>query len=124
MGRLQIWGAVLAVLLASFFGGAAWLSHALTLARAEGLAAGRAEVSLGVEAESAWRRAAAEAALAQTNAQAAELERSRDQQQEAYNALLAQAIRDPSGDLVCLGAGLLRALDAIGRDGGAVGAGP
>ena len=114
----------MAVLFAAFLGGAAWLSHVLAQARVDGVAAGRAEVSLAVEADSARRRALAEAALAQTNAQAAELERSRDQLQESYNALLAQSIRDTSGDLVCLGPGLVRALDAIGRDGGASGAGP
>ena len=78
----------------------------------------------------AWRASdmaafgAAQAALARTNAQVADLERARDQLQETYDALLAQTIRDPAGGLLCLGPGLVRALDALGRDGGAPGAGP
>jgi hypothetical protein len=44
----------------------------------QGLAAGRADISLAVAAESARRQAAAEAALAQTNAQIADLERARE----------------------------------------------
>jgi len=116
MARLQIWGAVLAALLASFIGGAVWLSHALAKARVEGREAGRLEVSLAVEAAGARQRAAAAEALAQTNAQVADLERARDQLQETYDALLAQSIRDPAHGRLCLDPGLVRALDAIGRD--------
>jgi hypothetical protein len=124
MARLQIWGAAFAVLLATFLGGAVWLSHALGQARAQGVAAGLAQASLAVEAQGARQRAAAEAALARTNAQVADLERARDQRQETYDALLAQTIRDPSGGRLCLGPGVVRALDAIGRDGGARSARP
>jgi hypothetical protein len=124
MGRPQLWGAALAALLAVFIGGGAWVSHALGRARAEGVTAGLAQASFAVEAQSIRQRAAAEAALAQTNAQVADLERARDQLQETYDALLAQTIRDPAGGLLCLGPGLVRALDALGRDGGAPGAGP
>ena len=110
MARLQFWGAVVAALLAAFIGGGAWLSHALAVARAQGVEAGRADV-------------AAEA-LARTNAQVANLERARDQLQETYDALLAQSIRDPAHGRLCLDPGLVRALDAIGHDGGASGARP
>ena len=116
MARLQIWGAALAALTASFIGGAFWLSHALAQARAQGLEAGRLEVSLAVEAEGARQRAGAAEALAQTNAQVADLERARDQLQETYDALLAQSIRDPAHGRLWLDPGLVRALDAIGRD--------
>lgn len=85
-------------------------------ARAQGVEAGRAEVSLAVEAEAARHRAAAAEALAQSNAQVAALERARDQLQETYDAVLAQSIRDSDRDRRCLGPGLVRALDAIGRD--------
>jgi hypothetical protein len=124
MGRLQLWGAAGAALLLAFLGGCAWVSHELARARAQGLATGRADISLAVAAESARRQAAAEAALAQTNAQIADLERARESLQEGYDALLAQSIRDPAGGVVCLGPGLVRALDALGRDGGASGARP
>jgi uncharacterized membrane protein affecting hemolysin expression len=124
MGRLQLWGAVAAALLVAVMGGAVWWSEALGRARAEGVAAGRAQAALALEAASARRRAAAEAALARTNAQIADLERSREQLQESYNAVVAQSIREPSGSLLCLGPGVVRGLDALGRDGGALGAGP
>jgi hypothetical protein len=116
MGRLHIWGAVLAALFAAFLGGAVWLSHALAEARAQGVEAGRAEVRLAVEAQAARQRAAAAQALAQTNAQVADLERARDQLQETYDALLAQSIHDPARGRLCLDPGLVRALDALGRD--------
>lgn len=116
MARLHIWGAVLAALFAAFLGGAIWLSHALAEARAQGVEAGRAEVRLAVEAQAALQRAASAQALAQTNAQVADLERARDQLQETYDALLAQSIRDPAHGRLCLDPGLVRALDAIGRD--------
>ncbi len=116
MGRLQVWGAALAVLLLAFVGGAVGLSRELGRARAEGVAAGRAQVAQAIEAAQASHRAAAEAALAQTNAQLADLEEARAQLQERYNAMLTQAIRDPGGDRVCLGPALVRALDALGRD--------
>jgi hypothetical protein len=124
MGRLQLWGAAGAALLLAFLGGGLWLAHQLEHARALGLAAGRADISLAVAAESARLRAAAEAALAQTNAQIADLVRARESLQEGYDALLAQSIRDPAGGVVCLAPGLVRALDALGRDGGASGARP
>ena len=124
MARLQFWGAVVAALLAAFLGGGAWLSHALAVARAQGVEAGRADVSQVVEAEAARQRAVAAEALARTNAQVADLERARDQLQETYDALLAQSIRDPAHGRLCLDHGLVRALDAIGRDGGASGARP
>ena len=116
MARLQLWGAVLTALLAAFLGGGIWVFHALDHARAQGVEAGRAEVSLAVEAQSARQRAAAAQALAQTNAEVADLERARDQLQETYDALLAQSIRDPAHGRLCLDAGLVRALGAIGRD--------
>jgi len=116
MGRLHIWGAVLAALVAAFLGGAAWLLQALAQARWEGMEAGRAEITLAVEAQAARHRAAAAQALTQSNAQVADLERARDQLQETYDALLAQSIRDSARDRLCLGPGLVRALDAIGRD--------
>ena len=116
MARLHIWGAVLAALFAAFLGGAIWLSHALAEARAQGVEAGRAEVSRAVEAQAQRQRAASAQALAQTNAQVADLERVRDQLQETYDALLAQSIRDPAHGRLCLDPGLVRALDAIGRD--------
>jgi hypothetical protein len=116
MGRLQFRGAVLAALFAAFLGGAAWLFHALAQARGEGMAAGRAEVARAVAAEAARQRAAAAQALAKTDAQVADLERARDQLQETYDAMLAQSIRDSDRDRLCLGPGLVRALDAIGRD--------
>ena len=124
MGRLQIWGAALAVLLLSFMGGAAWLSHAVSRAYAQGSAAGRADVLRAVDAESARQRAAAEAALAVTNAQVADLERARYQLQESYDALLAQSAGDSASGVLCLGVGVVRALDAIGRDVGSAGARP
>jgi hypothetical protein len=124
MARLQFWGAVVAALLAAFIGGGAWLSHALAVARAQGVEAGRADVSQVVEAEAARQRAVAAEALARTNAQVADLERARDQLQETYDALLAQSIRDPAHGRLCLDPGLVRALDAIGRDGGVSGARP
>ena len=116
MARLHIWGAVLAALFAAFIGGGAWLFHALAEARAQGVEAGRAEVRLAVEAQAALQRAASAQALAQTNAQVADLERARDQLQETYHAFLAQSIRDPARGRLCLDPGLVRALDAIGRD--------
>ena len=116
MGRVHLWGAALAVLLRAFVGGAVWLSRELDRARAEGLAAGRAQVAGALEAAQARQRAASEAALAQTNAQVADLEEARAQLQERYNAMFTQAIRDSGGDMVCLGPGLVRALDALGRD--------
>ena len=116
MARLQLWGAVLAALLAAFLGGGAIVFHALAQARAKGVDAGRAEVTLAVEAESARQRAAGADALARTNAEVADLERARDQLQETYDALLAQSIRDPAHGRLCLDPGLVRALDAIGRD--------
>jgi hypothetical protein len=116
MARLQIWGAVVAALLAAFLGGGAWVFHALDQARAQGLEAGRAEVSLALETQAARQRAAAADALARTNAEVADLERARDQLQETYDALLAQSIRDPGHGRLCLDPGLVRALDAIGRD--------
>ena len=116
MVRLEIWGAVLAALLVAFIGGVAWLSHALGQARAQGLEAGRLEVTRAVEAEAARHRAGSAQALAKTNAQVADLERARDQLQETYDALLAQSIRDPAHGRLCLDPGLVRALDAIGRD--------
>ncbi len=116
MARLQLWGAVLAALFAAFLGGGAWVFHALAQARAQGMEAGRAEVTQAVEAEAARQRTATAQALARTNAEIADLERARDQLQETYDALLAQSIRDSDRDRLCLGPGLLRALDAIGRD--------
>ena len=116
MARLYIWGAALAALFAVFLGAAAWLLQALAQARWEGMEAGRAEVTRAVEAQAARHRAAAAQALAQTNAQVADLERARDQLQETYDALLAQSIRDSDRDRLCLGPGLVRALDALGRD--------
>jgi hypothetical protein len=124
MGRAPIWGAALAVLLFAFLGGAAWLSRELGRARAEGLAAGRAEVAQALEAAQAAHRAAAQAALAQTNAHIADLEEARAQDQERYNVMLAQAIRESGGDRLCLGPGLVRALDALGHDAGAASARP
>ena len=124
MGRLQFWGAACVALLAAFVGGGAWVSHELSRARAQGEAAGRAAVALAVGAASERQRALAEAALAQTNAQIADLERARDLAQGGYNAMLGQAIRGSGGDSVCLGPGLVRALDAIGRDAGSVSARP
>jgi len=90
--------------------------HALAQARAQGVEAGRADVRLAVEAQAARQRAAAAEALAQTNAEVADLERARDQLQETYDALLAQSIRDPAHGRLCLDPGLVRALDAIGRE--------
>ena len=58
MARLQLWGAVLAALFAAFLGGGAWVFHALAQARAQGMEAGRAEVTQAVEAEAARQRAA------------------------------------------------------------------
>ena len=116
MGRVHLWGAALAVLLLAFVGGAVWLSRELDRARAEGLAAGRAQVAGALEAAQARQRAASEAALVQTNAQVADLEEARAQLQERYNAMFTQAIRDPGADRRCLGSGLVRALDALGRD--------
>ena len=119
MGPLRLWGAALALLFVVFVGGGSWFAHQLRLAHMDGEAAGRAEVASAIEAQSARRRAAAEAALAKANAQAADLERARDLLQEQYNDLLAQAIRASDSDRLCLGPGLVRALDAIGRDAGA-----
>ena len=116
MARLQIWGAVLAAFLAAFIGGGAWVLQALAQARAQGLEAGRLEVSRAVEAQALRQRVASAEALARTNAQVADLERARDQLQETYDALLAQSIRDPARGRLCLDSGLVRALDAIGRD--------
>ncbi len=124
MARLQLWGAVLAALVAAFIGGGAWLSHALALARAQGVEAGRFEATRAVEAEAARQRTASAQALARTNAQVADLERDRDQLQETYDALLAQSIRDPAHGRLCLDPGLVRALDAIGHDRRSPGAGP
>lgn len=116
MGWLRLWGAVLALLSVAFVAGGSWLAHQLRLAHLEGVAAGRAEMAGALEAEGARRRAEAEAALAQTNAQAADLERARDLFQERYNEVVVQSIRDSFSDRLCLGPGLVRALDAIGRD--------
>jgi len=124
MGRLQLWGAAFAVLLVTFAGGAVWGFGELGRAREAGFAAGRAQLAEALEAAQARHRAAAEAALAQTNAQAADLEEARARLQERYNAMLTQAIRDSGRDRLCLGPGLVRALDALGRDAGAVRAGP
>ena len=116
MGWLRLWGAGLALLGVAFVGGGSWLAHQLRVAHLEGVAAGRAEMAGALEAEGARRRAAAEAALAQANAQAADLERSRELLQERYNEVVVQSIRDSYSDRLCLGPGLVRALDAIGRD--------
>ncbi len=124
MGRLQIWGAVVALLFGAFVGGGFWLARELRFANAQGLSAGRAEIASALEADGVLRRAAAEAALARTNALVADLERSRDLFQERYNDLLAQSIRDSSVDRLCLGPGLVRALDAVGRDAGSASARP
>ncbi len=124
MGRLQLWGAALAVLLFAFLGGAGWILRELGRSREDGVVAGRAQVARSIEAAQASHREAAEAALAQTNAQLADLEEARARLQERYNALLTQAIRGPDADRRCLGPGLVRALDALGRDAGAASAGP
>jgi len=124
MGRLHLWGAALAVLLFGFLGGAGFILRELGRVRAEGVVAGRAQVARAIEAAQASHRAAAEAALAQTNAQLADLEEARAQLQERYNALVTQAIRGPDADRRCLGPGLVRALDALGRDAGSASAGP
>ena len=124
MGRLQLWGAAVVVLLFCFLAGAALVLRELGRAREHGVAVGRAQVAVAIDAAQASHRAAAEAALAQTNAQLADLEEARAQLQERYNAMLAQAIRGPEGDRRCLGPGLVRALDALGRDAGSASAGP
>jgi hypothetical protein len=124
MGRLQLWGAALALLFVIFVGGGSWFAYQLRLAHREGEAIGRAEIASALEAETERRRTAGEAALAKTNAQIADLERTRDLLQEQYNALVAQAIRDSRGDRLCLGPGLVRSLDAIGRGAGSASARP
>ena len=119
MGRLYLAGAALGAVLVAFVAGTIWFSHETALARAQGLAAGRAEMTVALEAETARQRAAAEAALAQTNARIAALEQARDEIQETYDALVATTNRDPDAGRICLGPGLVRALAAIGRDGAA-----
>lgn len=124
MVRLQVWGAMFALLLACFVGGGFWFSHELTRAYQQGVASGRAELASALRSENDLRRAAAEAALAQTNAQIADLERERDLFQEQYNEVLAKAIRDADGRRLCLGPSLVRALDAVGRGAGSGSARP
>ena len=117
MSRLYATGAALAALLAAFVAGSLWLAHATARARDEGFAAGRADVAQAIETETAAQRGRAEAALAQTNAKVADLERNRDRLQESYDGVLAQVARLPAGGR-CLDVGLVRALDALGRGGG------
>lgn len=117
MWRMYLAGLGLASLVALFGGGAWWHHAAITTAYAQGLAAGRAQIEAQMQAEITRQRGAAEAALAVTDQKIAELAAQRDKLQDNFNELDATIRKSHIAGDKCLDAGLLRALNALGRAG-------
>ena len=107
----------LVYLTSSYLGSAVWLRNIMADEYARGEAFGRAASLAQAAAEMSALRAAADAALIKTNADVAALEDEREKLQEGLDGL-ARENSGNSGGAVCIGSGLVRALGAVGREGG------
>jgi hypothetical protein len=116
--------ALLAAVLGAFAWGAVWHEHALDRAYAAGLAAGRAALQSEVAAEVAAQARASKAALAEARSGIAAMDRRNQTMQEKLDALEDDTSVDGAGSGEHLAPGLVRKLDAIGRDAGEPRSGP
>ncbi|MDB5596781.1 MAG: hypothetical protein JWM36_3742 [Hyphomicrobiales bacterium] len=116
--------AVLASVLGAFAGGAVWHARALGRAYAAGLVAGRAALQSELAAEVAVQAQASKAALAGARSGIAAMDRRHQAMQEKLDALEDDAPADGADSGLHLAPGLVRKLDAIGRDPGEPRSGP
>ena len=109
---LIVLGAGAGIVLGAGVGARMWLAEAFARGEAHGRAVMAAAASEALER----RRVAEAAAMARTQAEIAQLQDARDRLQETYDALERQIASTRGAGRVCLDAGLVRALDAIGAD--------
>jgi septal ring factor EnvC (AmiA/AmiB activator) len=125
MWRLWLGSGLVLAVLALFLAGLLVFKSALAQARNQGYTAGAVEVRAAIDAEIKAQRARTDTALAESNRRVAQLSAERDKMQDdldVFDQRLDHAAGNVSGK--CLDAGVVRALDRIGRGTGGSGAGP
>ncbi len=105
-------------------GSAVWFRAALNETYRRGELAGRAEMQGRYLADRERQQSAADAALAKSSRDVAELEISREKLQEQLDDLATSVHRAADIDTTCLGADVVRALAGIGRNRSGPGARP